>query len=65
MPNYFWLSKDNKHFQTQSKFLSEVCIKFKGYKSEGRNSWMYGKLLPFRLSKEERDKYKVLLRLMK
>lgn len=65
MPLYYWLSKDGKHYQTQSKFLNEVCIKFKGYKFEGINYWEYGKLLPFTLSKEERDKYKVLLRIMK
>lgn len=66
MPLYYWLNKDGKGYRTQSNFLKEVCVKFKGYEYGGTNFWNEErKLLPFKLSKEERNKYKVALRLMK
>jgi len=65
MTIYYFLVKDGVYYQTQSLFLKNVCIKFKGYKYKGVRFGISGSnRLPFKLSKEERDKYKVALRLM-
>ena len=66
MTIYSFLVKDGVYYQTQSKFLRDVCVKFKGYAYQG--SWYTAigrETLPFKLSKDERDKYKVALRLMR
>ena len=65
MAEWFRLKKDGKTYKTQSEFLRTICVQFKGYSSEGNYFGRYGILLPFKLTKEERDKYKVILRLMK
>jgi len=65
MAVYYWLNKDAKHYKTQSRFLRRVCVNFMGYTDGGYGYNNFGRqLLPFKLSKEERDKYKVALRLM-
>ena len=66
MTAYYFLVKDIVYYQTQSGFLNDVCIKFKGYECQGLGYRDYGRRrLPFKLSKEERDKYKIALRLMR
>jgi len=66
MAKYFWLNKEGKRYQTQSPFLRSVCVKFMGYTYGGDGYDGFGRqVFPFKLSKEERDKYKVLLRLMR
>ncbi len=70
MAEWFFVWKRSVRYKTQSKFLRDVCVNFRGYIRGGQGydwgSEMLGKLLPrFKLTKEERDKYKVLLRLMK
>lgn len=57
--------KDGERYNTQSKFLFMICTEFMGYKDDGNSYDDWGsKLLPFKLSKEERYKYKVALRLL-
>ena len=67
MGKFYLLMKDGKRYKTQSKWLAEVCSKFKGYESQGVTWWSDGgrEALPFRLTKEEREKYKVVMRLTK
>ena len=74
MAKYYLLVKDAVFYRTdavfyhtQSRFLRDVCVKFKGYAYQGssHSSLMGRKTLPFKLSKDERDKYRVALRLMR
>lgn len=67
---YYILEKDGRTYRTKSRLYRDIAMNFLGY----MNSWSMlvrytssssTKLLPFKLSKEEREKYKVALRLVK
>ena len=68
MAEWYRLEKGGKRYNTQSRFLKKICVMFKGYSDKNTKGGFYyanEHLLPFKLTKEERDKYKVLLRLTK
>ncbi len=70
MTYYYRVSKDGWTYKTTSKLYMDIAVKLKGYTKMTRTTPLWiaysnAKLLPFKFTKLERDKYKVLLRLMK
>ena len=70
MAKWFILWNREKRYVTQSKFMKDYYVHFEGYSYSGRNyDWnerhhKKNLLHKLKLSKAEREKYKIYLRLM-